>query len=156
MRGVYTRQRKGSTSMYCTYSPPGESYVREWVETVKRGPNFDSELKLALHRAGLVLHKRRGEIVEGRYQLAPSRTMTVSDFVAKYYGAELKERRGGAMRGAAKEITRLTTGPLGKAFGSTRLAELTEWRIRKYIKQRRESGVGPATVNRDLARLSNC
>ncbi len=40
-------------------------------------------------------------------------------------------------------------------LGNVKLSDLTEWRVRKYIKSRRDAGIGPGAINRDLARLSN-
>ncbi len=68
--------------------------------------------------------------------------MTLARFVEKHYADELRERKGG-LRTAEKEIQRLTTGPVGRALGNVKLSELTEWRVRKYINERRDAGIGP-------------
>lgn len=129
MKGVYTMKRKHGTAVCISYTAPGEGRVRELVETVKRGVNFASELRTAKRRAELALHKRRGEIAEGRYQLAARQTMTLSDFVEKHYAEELRDRRGGGLRTAEKELQRLTTGPVGRELGAVKLTDLNEWRI---------------------------
>ena len=154
MKGVYLVKRKHGTAVCISYTAEGR-HVRERVETVKRGVNFQSELREARRRAEQVYRKRQGAIAEERHQLAPRRTMTLGEFVEKYYADELRERRGGGLRTAEKEIQRCTTGPVGREFGSTRLSDLTEWVIRKYIRARREAGIGPGAINRDLTRLSN-
>ncbi len=80
--------------------------------------------------------------------------MTVRQFVELYYADELCERKGG-LRSAEEEIKRLTTRSLGRELGAVKLSELSEWRIQKYIKKRRDAGIGPGGINRDLSRLSN-
>ncbi len=45
MKGVYTVKRKYGAAVYISYQPPGESYVRELVETVKRGPRTKNEVR---------------------------------------------------------------------------------------------------------------
>ncbi len=155
MKGIYTVDRKNGTTVCITYTPPGQARVRDIVEFVPAGREFTRRLREARKRAEKVLYKRMAAIVEGEHQLAPRRTTTLKGFVDKYYADELRERRGGGLRTAEKEIQRLTTGPVGREFGSTRLSELTEWRLRKYIRARKQAGVGPGAINRDLARLSN-
>ncbi len=155
MKGINTVNRKNGTSVCITYTPPGQARVRDIVEFVPAGREFTRRLREARKRAEMVLCKRRAAIVEGQHQLAPRRTMTLSGFVDKYYADELRQRRGGGLRTAEKEIQRLTTGPVGKEFGSTPISGLTEWRIQKYIRARRVAGIGPGAINRDLARLSN-
>jgi integrase len=63
------------------------------------------------------------------------------------------------LRGVATEIHRLREGPLGRYFGGVMLRDLTPWKVRGYVKARREGKigrpVGPAAINRDLARLKH-
>ena len=51
MKGIHTVKRKHGTAVYISYSPPGEPRVRELFQLVKRGANFDTELRLAKRRA---------------------------------------------------------------------------------------------------------
>lgn len=164
MKGIYTRERRGSTAVYITYTPPGKRRVRESVECVAEGPDYAKRIRAAEKRAEKVLIKRRAAIIDGTHGLVRLQSeITLKQFVEKFYAEELRER---GIRTAEEEINRCTEGPLGRHFGDTRLVDLNEFRIRGYLKARREGkvprlnkggrkGVGPGALNRDLARLKN-
>jgi integrase len=157
MKGIYVVKRKAASTVYISYVPPGQSQIRERVETVPQGPGFASRLREAKARARDVLVKRRAAIVEGTFDLPKSRrAITFRRFVEDHYGPELRER---GLRTAETEIHRLTDGPLGRHFGPMMLADFDEWKVRGFVNARRSgklgNAVGPAAINRDLARLSN-
>ena len=112
-----------------------------------------------------MLTTRLAAIVAGKHHLVrPKPTTTLRRFVETVYAERLREK---GIRSAEVEIVRVTDGPLGRYFGSTGLTDLNEFRIRKYLKARREGklerrggkggrvAVGPAALNRDLSRLSH-
>ena len=158
MRGIYTVGRKGGTAVYASYTAPGRNQVREKVEFVPEGQGFASRLRAAKVRARNVLTKRRAAVLEDRFDLPRShRVYTFARFVREVYQAELEHR---GLRGLQGEIRRLTSGPLGQFFGVMVLRDLSDWQVQRYVKARREGRVGqgpvgPAAINRDLARLSN-
>ena len=154
MKGIYTRERKGGTAVYISYTPPREGRVREVVEFVTDGPAFSKRLREAEKRAEKVLIKRRAAIVEDRHELVRPKkaSHTFATFVEKVYADELRDS---GIRSAPKEIRRITIGAVGCYFGALQLSELNEWNLRKYIKARRDDGAGPAVINRDLARISH-
>ena len=165
MKGIYTRERGGSTAVYISYTPPGERRVRESIECVPEGPDYAKRIRAAEKRAEKVLIKRQAAIIDGTHGLVrPQSSVTLQQFVKKVYADLLKES---GIRTAEMEIDRLTEGPLGRYFGETRLVDLNEFRIRGYLKARREGKigrragkggrkeVGPGALNRDLARLKH-
>ncbi len=157
MKGVYTIERKSGTAVYINFLDQHRKQVREQVELVLEGHGFASRLREAKARARDVLIKRRAEVVEDRFDLSRSRrAITFSRFVERFYTEELRER---GIRTAERQIEMATTGALGRFFGGFLLGEIDEWKVRRYIKARREGAlgrkVGPATINRELARLSN-
>lgn len=164
MKGVYTACRKNGTAVCISYSPPGERRVRETIELVPEGRGFAKRLRAASKRAEKALVTRQAAIVEGKYGLVrPQKRMTLARFVETIYADDLRQR---GIRTAEKEIERITTAPLGRYFGPVQLADLTEFRIRRYLKDRKDgkmkrggkggySGVSAGGLNRDLARLSN-
>ena len=164
MKGIYTVKRKDGTAVSIGYTPPGEQRVREVVEFVREGREFARRLREAEKRAEKVLVKRKAAIVDGRHELArPQKSMTLARFVETVYADELRER---GIRTADQEIQRLTDAPLGQYFGAIQLSDLTEFRVRQYLKARRDGKierrgagrrktVGSGALNRDLSRLSN-
>ena len=157
VRGIYTVQRKGGTAVYISYVPQGRAQLREKVELVPAGKDSAARVREAKARARDVLIKRRAAIVEGTFDLPRSRRVsTFAKFVEQHYAEELQERR---LRTAEVEIHRLKAGALGRYFGRMLLTELDEWKVRGFIKARREGKLGEAVgadaINRDLARLSN-
>ena len=157
MKGVYTVDRKSGTAVYVSYVPPGRAQVRERVELVARGPEFAQRLREAKARARDVLFKRKAAIVEGTFDLPRSRrALTFAQFVERIYAGELRDRQ---LRTAEAEIEHMTRWPLGRHFAAMQLRNIDEWKVRGFVKARREGRIGRAvgagTINRDLARLSN-
>ena len=155
MKGIYTRKRKGGTSVSIGYTPPGQSRVSEIREFVDDGPAFSKRLRAAVKRAEDVLIKRRAAIVDGCHEkLIRSRATapTFAVYVREHYAPALR-RSSMKERPRDREIERVTAGTVGRHFGALLLDQVTRSEIERFIDARLEAGAGAAGVNRDLARL---
>ncbi len=97
--------------------------------------------------AEAVLSKVRTGIIEGAwFDVAEERTRTVRELIERFladYAA--KKRSARSYRGYAK--------PLLAFFGDATLADVTPKIITAYKAKRSAEGVGPASINRELATL---
>ena len=66
--GVYAVQRQTGTQLYLSYTPRGESRVRQAVEFVENGPAFAKRLAEAKRRAAAKLIQRKAEIIGGHHK----------------------------------------------------------------------------------------
>lgn len=139
--GIWCRKTKHKGKMYgIQYTHEGRT-IRETI-----GGERDGVTKTL---AKEVLRKRRGEIVEERFELPgrhKAKAPKVSEFADTYLDHAKQHKR--SWRRDAGVMDRV------KAFmGAKRIDSLTTWDVERYKAARRESGITAASVNREIAIL---
>jgi len=92
-----------------------------------------------------MLKLKEAEVFEGRYQLTRSRAPRFKDYAEEFLN---KVVHPNTRRRYASSVAHLKA-----YFANSRLSDITSSRIEGFKERRLVSGVGPATVNRDLAAL---
>jgi integrase len=92
-----------------------------------------------------ILSIRLAEIAEGRFRLPASNPPLLEDWARGFLETIIHPN--------TKRRYTSSVENLRAFFGKTRLSNITGDRIEKFKSERRLAGVGPATVNRDLAVL---
>lgn len=93
--------------------------------------------------------RKKAEVIEGRLNPAKVRKTPRFDAFAEEYLTWVKtNRKPLTYVQACVVVKRLTT-----TFGPKRLNELTAWHIEQYKKARKDAGMAPATINKELAFL---
>jgi len=88
---------------------------------------------------------RRAAVVEGRLHLPKSNPPALRDYAAGFLATIRDPKTNARYLSSARN--------LDVFFGKAKLSQVTCERIQEFKQARLESGVGPATVNRDLAVL---
>jgi integrase len=128
----------------------GSIYLRGriwWIQYYRQGkPYNETSESTDKEDAEKLLHKRLGEIAEGRFQgLTPER-VTLSqlcELVCEDY--RLSGKR------SAVTITYRIEQHIAPAVGKVRASQFGSLHIKRYVAQRREEGAEDSTINRELA-----
>lgn len=92
-----------------------------------------------------ILDKKKGEIVEGRFNLPKSNPPLLRDW-AKQFLDSIEHSN-------TKRAYSSCVVALDNFFGDARLSQISPGRIEEFKLSRRRAGTGPATINRNLAVL---
>ncbi len=151
--GVYIAEKPNGTNVYISYTPRGESRVRQAVEFVENGPAFGKRLAAAKRRAKGELNVRKGQLALGRHKRPKrGRVPAFAGYVEEFY-TPLLRRSDMKPKPREAEIRRVTTGTIGRFFNSLRLDEITRSKVEAFVDARLRNGAHAAGVNRDFARL---
>jgi integrase len=96
-----------------------------------------------------IYHKVLGEIAEGKwFERLPGEEKTFGEMMTKYLEEHVCQKASARQyRGYIKNLL--------KFFGDSYVTEITPPTINEYKIKRRKDGVGPASINRELATLKN-
>jgi integrase len=92
-----------------------------------------------------ILDKREGEIVEGRFRLPKSNPPTLDKWAAQFLES--------IPHPTTKRTYKSCINMLTEFFGSVLISRIGFELIEEFKMARRKAGVGPATINRNLAVL---
>jgi integrase len=98
-----------------------------------------------------IMTKKKAEAVEGRYELPSKKPSPLFEVMAKEYMAYYQANR----RPLSVRRHEMAYRALQVTFGHQRLADISSLDIERYKRQRKETGVGEVTINRELAFLKN-
>jgi integrase len=95
--------------------------------------------------------KKKAEAVEGRYELPAKKQSPLFEAMADEYLRFYRVNR------APKSLRRheMAYRAIKPLFGGKRLSEITPFLLEKYKRIRKEEGLSPVTINRELAFLKN-
>jgi hypothetical protein len=88
---------------------------------------------------------RRGAVVEARFRLPKSNPPTLEDYADGFLETIKDPKTNARYTSSVRNLVAF--------FGKAKLSQVTSERIQGFQQARLKSGVGPATVNRDLAVL---
>ncbi|MGB7292419.1 MAG: site-specific integrase [Thermodesulfobacteriota bacterium] len=95
-------------------------------------------------QAEQALKARMGEVVQGRYKLQRTeKNIPLKNLIDKYLNW-ITENQKGYKREA--HVTR----KFFEFVGNTNISQITSWQIEKYKSLRKQEGVKPSTINREL------
>jgi len=95
-------------------------------------------------QAEQALKARMGEVVQGKFKLeTPQSGISLLDLINKYL-KWIKENQKCYKREAQ------VTNKFLEFIGNSNINELTSWQIEKYKSKRKQEGVKPSTINREL------
>ena len=94
-------------------------------------------------------HRKKTEVIEGRLNPAKVRKSPRFDAFAEEYLEWVKANRKPLTYVQASVVVKTLTA----TFGPKRLNEVTAWHMEQYKKARKDAGMAPATINKELAFL---
>ena len=95
------------------------------------------------------LARKKTEVIEGKLNPAKVRKSPRFDAFAEEYLEWVKSNRKPLTYQQASVVVKT----LRATFGAKRLNEVTAWYIEQFKKTRKEAGLAPATINKELAFL---
>jgi integrase len=125
-------------------------YVTEITLAYRRVRRFAGWSK---EEARTYLGKLRLAAKEGKLEELIKPEKMKGDIFGVYARALLDSAEWKAKRSASRN--ELSLKHLNRVFKDTRLSEVSPGLVRKYITERREDGVSPATINRELSLLKS-
>jgi integrase len=98
-----------------------------------------------------ILAKKKAEAVEGRYELPSKKPSPLFEAVADEYLRYYRVNR------APKSVRRheMAYRAIRPLFEGKRLSDITPFLLERYKRARKEAGLSPVTINRELAFLKN-
>src|SRR5262245_37216494 len=92
------------------------------------------------------LARKKTEVIEGKLNPAKLRKSQRFDAVADEYLEWVKANR----KPLTYQQASIVVKTLRATFGAKRLNEVTAWHIEQFKKTRKEAGLAPATINKEL------
>jgi integrase len=98
-----------------------------------------------------IMAKKKAEAVEGRYELPSKKLSPMFEAMAEEYLRYYRVNR------APKSVRRheMAYRAIKPLFGGKRLSDITPFLLERYKRTRKEEGLSPVTINRELAFLKN-
>jgi integrase len=139
---VYRPKRKGETSKFyiCEFGYQGKRFQESTGATTKTvAKEYEKRRKAELERAASGLPTEQ----------KAARIRTVADVIKPYLEGYKLNHRAKSVLFAKGRLSQVE-----KALGNVVLSDLTEERIRSYIRQRQVEGISGRTINMELGELS--
>jgi integrase len=137
-----TRRPRGEGSIYCKR---GWYYIKYYVNGK---PVYEATKSKDKEEAREKLHKRLGQLAEGRY-VGPAADRVTFDELAEEFLTDYKVNDRKSLSDAERRV-RLHLAPF---FGGKRAHNITSADVSHYIASRQAEGANNGTINRELAAL---
>jgi site-specific recombinase XerD len=101
--------------------------------------------------ASEVLAKRRAEVIEGRYDITRSRSSPLfKDFAQEFLNTYASTKAQNTYKNYLSTLRNFNG-----AFGDKRLSDVTSWDIERYRSSRKQAGIKPNSINKELSCLKH-